>query len=66
MIPVTNAAQTDKQAVKGAMMYFFVYLMLNDAFVEIQFPKVIFKLELNATSFLQNVYSHQIKLTDGV
>ncbi len=49
MIPVTNAAQTDKQATEGALLFFFVYLTLNDAFEEIWFPKAIFKLELTTT-----------------
>lgn len=50
MIPVTNAEQTD-QAMKGALLFFFVYLMLKDAFEELWFPKAVFKLELSIISF---------------
>jgi len=59
MIPVTNAAQTDKQATTRALLFFFVYLMLNE---EIWFPKALFKLELSTTSFYK---MNQIKSTDG-
>lgn len=53
MRPVTNAAQTEKQAAEAALLFGFVYLPLNDAFEEIWLPKAIFKLELGTVSLFK-------------
>lgn len=47
MTPVTETARADKQGRKGALLFYLVYLIFNDVFEDLWFPKAILKFEFS-------------------
>ena len=54
MTPVTETARADKQARKGALLFCLVYLIFNDVFEELWFPKAILTFEF------RDVFSYKV------